>query len=102
MKRQYDADVSAHRRESFGLLPDGTTTVERHTLAGPDGFGIAVLTYGGIIQEVRAPDRDGRLANVTLGYPDLDRYLDETYSRRMPFFGALIGRYGNRIARGHL
>jgi aldose 1-epimerase len=89
--------VSAHRCESFGVLPDGTG-IERHTLAGADGFCATVLTYGGILQSVQAPDHEGRLADVTLGYPALERYLDETYTSRMPFFGAIIGRYGNRIA----
>jgi aldose 1-epimerase len=85
--------------QRFGLLPDGRS-VERFTLTGADGLTAGILTYGGILHRLEAPDRDGRLANVTLGYDTLDRYLDETYMSRMPFFGALIGRYGNRIAGG--
>jgi len=93
--------VSALYTEVFGVLEDGTA-IERHTLTGTGGFSVAILTYGGIIQAVRMPDQKGLRANVTLGYDTLDRYLDETYTSRMPFFGAIIGRYGNRIAGGHL
>jgi aldose 1-epimerase len=85
--------------ERFGSLPDGRA-VERFTLTGADGLTARILTYGGILQRLEAPDRDGRTANVTLGYDTLDRYPDETYTSRMPFFGAIIGRYGNRIAGG--
>jgi aldose 1-epimerase len=56
---------------------------------------LRVLSYGGIIQSLAVPDRDGRLANVTLGFASLDEYVE-----RSPFFGALIGRFANRIARG--
>ena len=94
--RLYDPGVSAHR-EAFGTLSDGRS-VERYTLEGE--LRVAILTYGGIIQRLEAPDRDGRRANVTLGFDELDRYLDDTYMSRMPFFGALIGRFGNRIAGG--
>lgn len=54
------------------------------------------MTYGGIIQSLKVPDKNGRLGDVVLGFNDLADY--ETNS---PYFGALIGRYGNRIARGH-
>ena len=53
------------------------------------------MTYGGIIQSVRVPDRDGNLANVTLNQSDLEGYLDGH-----PYFGNITGRYANRIARG--
>jgi aldose 1-epimerase len=89
--------VSVHA-ERCGLLPDGRA-VERFTLSSAE-LTATVLTYGGILQRLEAPDREGRPANVTLGYDTLERYLDSTYMSRMPFFGALIGRYGNRIAGG--
>src|SRR4051812_10243074 len=85
--------------EPFGLLPDGRA-VERFTLANDRGLSAAVITYGGILQRLEAPDREGRAANVTLGYDAFDRYVDATYMRVMPFFGAIIGRFGNRIAGG--
>jgi aldose 1-epimerase len=81
-----------------GTLPDGRT-VERYALAG-DALRVAILTYGGIVQRVEAPDREGRFANVTLGFDALDGYLEPAYLENTPFFGALIGRFGNRIARG--
>jgi len=59
-----------------------------------------VLTYGGILQSVEVPDRAGAPANVTLGFASLDSYLDPAYTSATPFFGAVIGRYANRIARG--
>ena len=92
-------NVSAHRSEAFGVLHDGTA-IERHTLTASGGLRVAILTYGGIIQEVQAPDHEGRLADVTLGYDTFERYLDDTYTSRMPFFGAIAGRYANRIAKG--
>jgi len=81
-------------RESFGTTPEGVA-VERYTLTSESGVKIAVLSYGGVIQSVFAPDRAGRLADVTLGYDSLDGYLkDKSY------LGALIGRYANRIRGG--
>ena len=61
---------------------------------------VAVLTYGGILQSVEVPDREGESANVTLGFAELAGYLDPAYTSAPPFFGALIGRYANRIAGG--
>ncbi|MFJ2116511.1 aldose epimerase family protein, partial [Streptomyces sp. NPDC087850] len=80
-------------RELFGRLPDGTE-VHRWTLEN-GGTRLRVLSYGGIVQSLEIPDRRGRYANVSLGFDNLDDYLKAT-----TFFGALIGRYGNRIAGG--
>ena len=79
--------------EHFGTLSDGTP-VHRWTLERA-GVRVRVLSYGGIVQSVEVPDRDGRAANVVLGFADLDGYLDAPG----PYFGALVGRYANRIAR---
>ena len=81
------------QREFFGALPDGRK-VERFVLRSGE-VEAAVLTYGAVLQSVRAPDATGSVAEVTLGYDDLDGYLADT-----TFVGAVVGRYANRIARG--
>ena len=80
-------------RELFGTLADGTK-VHRWTLQR-GGTRLRVLSYGGIVQSLEIPDRRGRYANVSLGFDNLADYLTAT-----TYFGALIGRYGNRIAKG--
>ncbi|MEV5876038.1 aldose epimerase family protein [Streptomyces sp. NPDC052101] len=78
--------------ELFGTLPDGSE-VHRWTLERA-GTRVEVLTYGGIVRSVRVPDREGRTADVVLGFAGLDGYL----AHPEPYFGALVGRYANRIA----
>ena len=82
------------RQASFGALPDGTA-LDLYALTNPNGVEVRVTTYGGIILSILAPDRDGELADVTLGFDTIEGYLGDS-----PYFGALIGRYGNRIAEG--
>jgi aldose 1-epimerase len=79
---------------SFGRLPDGTD-VGLFTLTNARGFEVRAIAYGAIIVSVRAPDRRGQRDDVVLGCDDLEGYL--TRSR---YFGAVVGRYGNRIANG--
>jgi aldose 1-epimerase len=86
-------------KSPFGTLANGTA-VDSYTLANRS-MSVSILTYGGIIQQLWAPDNHGRLANVTLGFSDLAGY---TTLRGVPpttanpaYFGAIIGRYGNRI-----
>ena len=81
-------------REPFGDLPDGTA-VELFTLTNTKGVKARLMTYGAILVSLEVPDRDGRPADIVLGYDTLDGYVKKT-----PYFGALVGRYGNRIARG--
>ncbi|MGI5171088.1 aldose epimerase family protein [Spirillospora sp. CA-253888] len=83
-------------KEPFGTLPDGTA-VWRYTLGSGHGMKARILTYGGIVQSLEVPDRRGRPGNVTLGFPKLDGYLSSAYRTENPYFGAIIGRYGNRI-----
>ncbi|GAA1353281.1 galactose mutarotase [Streptomyces beijiangensis] len=78
--------------ELFGRLDDGTP-VHRWTLER-GGTRVRVLTYGGIVQSVEVPDRDGAVANVVLGFGDVEGYV----RCPGPYFGALVGRYANRIA----
>lgn len=80
--------------ELFGTLSDGTP-VHRWTLERA-GVRVRILSYGGIVQSLEIPDRDGRAGNVVLGFADLDGYL----THPEPYFGALVGRYANRIAGG--
>ncbi|WP_328871091.1 galactose mutarotase [Streptomyces sp. NBC_00287] len=80
--------------ELFGTLSDGTA-VHRWTLERA-GVRVRVLTYGGIVQSVEVPDRDGVPGNVVLGFAELDGYP----AHPGPYFGALVGRYANRIAGG--
>ncbi|QQC92255.1 aldose epimerase family protein [Streptomyces alfalfae] len=80
-------------RELFGRLADGTK-IYRWSLAN-GGTRLKVLSYGGVVQSLEIPDRHGRHTNVSLGYDSIEEYVAGT-----TFFGALIGRYGNRVARG--
>ncbi|MGC9377621.1 aldose epimerase family protein [Streptomyces sp. MH13] len=80
-------------KELFGKLADGTK-VYRWSLEN-GGTRMKVLSYGGVVQSLEIPDRRGRHENVSLGFDNLDDYV-----ARSPHFGALIGRYGNRIAKG--
>ena len=83
------------QRRPHGHLPDGRL-VEEVTLAH-DGLELTLITLGGLVTTLRVPDRDGVPANVVLGFDDLDDYV-----HRNPFFGVIVGRYANRIARGKL
>lgn len=82
--------------EPWGTTEDGTA-VERYTLSNR-GMTVRILTYGGIIQTLEVPNGRNDPVNVVLGFSDLQGYLDN--NNPGPYFGALIGRYGNRIANG--
>jgi len=77
--------------EPFGSTPDGQA-VELFTLTNPQGLEIKAITYGGIIISLKTPDAVGQFADIVLGYDNLQDYIDAS-----PYFGAIIGRYGNRI-----
>jgi aldose 1-epimerase len=81
-------------RAAFGKTRDGRA-VEIYTLTNANGLEMHVITYGGIITSLKVPDRTGHLDDVVLGFDTLDGYLKDP-----PYFGALVGRYGNRIAKG--
>jgi aldose 1-epimerase len=80
--------------ESFGQMDDGRE-VKLYTLSNDNGMEVKITNYGGIITSLKVPGRDGVSENVVLGFDNLDDYLSGH-----PYFGALIGRYGNRIANG--
>jgi aldose 1-epimerase len=81
------------RRGAFGTTGDGTA-VEIFTLRNKAGIEVAAISYGAIITSIRVPDRAGAMADVALGFDTLDGYLKDH-----PFFGAVVGRYGNRIGK---
>jgi len=81
-------------RKPFGTAPGGEAA-ELFTLTNANGCEARITNYGGIVTVLTAPDRDGALADVVLGYDTLAEYVNDS-----PYFGALVGRYGNRIAAG--
>jgi aldose 1-epimerase len=77
----------------FGSIDEGPVRI--WTLTNGHGVRIKILNYGGIIQSVEVPDRRGRFANITLGFDNIDDYVNKS-----PYFGCITGRYANRIALG--
>lgn len=89
--------IAAHgsvTKAAFGTAPDGKT-VDIYTLKG-DGIEAQITTYGARVVSIKTADRDGKMADVVLGYSGLDGYLADPNT----YFGAIVGRYGNRIAHG--
>lgn len=78
----------------FGKMPDGRT-VHLYTMTNRNGMQVAVTSYGARIVSINVPDRHGNMADVVLGFDNLEGYLGKD-----PFFGATVGRYANRIANG--
>src|SRR5271154_1868326 len=78
----------------FGTLPDGSK-VEKYTFRNSRQMEVSIIPYGGIIQSILVPDRNGQVADVVVGFDTLEDYIQPH-----PYFGAIIGRYGNRIAQG--
>lgn len=82
------------QKEEFGTTPEGEI-VDLFTLSNSQGMKVGIITYGGRIISLTAPDRSGKYENIVLGFASLEPYLEEN-----PYFGALIGRYANRIEDG--
>lgn len=89
-----DKDVERIKREPFGKMPDGTP-VELFTLTNKNGMSARITNYGGVVTALEIPDRNGNLTDVVLGFNSLEKYIEKS-----PHFGCLVGRYGNRIAKG--
>ncbi|MBK8500738.1 MAG: galactose mutarotase [Saprospiraceae bacterium] len=85
-----DNQTVALSKKSYGTTPDGPADL--YTFKNKNGMIVEITNYGGIIKSIIVPDREGNLADVNLGFDSLAEYLSGN-----PFFGALVGRYGNRI-----
>ncbi|MCW0481254.1 aldose epimerase family protein [Gaoshiqia sediminis] len=85
--------------KSFGTTLDGQT-VELFTLTNDQQVTVNITNYGAIITSVVAPDKTGNLDNIVCGFDKLDDYLSDSYLGSYPYFGCIIGRFGNRIANG--
>lgn len=81
-------------KEPYGKTVDGEP-VDIYTLTNNNGMTVRITNYGGIVQMLTAPDKNGKYKDVVLGYDSLKSYIEAT-----PYFGAIVGRYGNRIANG--
>ena len=92
MPKEENTKVSISKA-AYGTAPDGA--VDQYTLRNKNGMEVKIITLGGIITNIMVPDADGNMGDVTLGFDNLEGYLGAH-----PFFGALVGRYGNRIAKG--
>ncbi len=93
-QRKKDHASMKVERTFFGKTSDGSS-VDLFTLTNSEGNIVQLTDYGAILVSVQVPDRDGKRANVNLGFDNLKGYLDGN-----PFFGATVGRYANRIAKG--
>src|SRR4051812_40563045 len=82
------------QKSVFGKSPDGKQ-VDLYTLTNANGLTAKIMTYGAILTELDVPDKSGHPGDVVLGFDNLDAYV-----KRHPFFGATVGRYANRIAKG--
>jgi len=85
--------------QSWGHTPDGSP-VEIYSLRNANGMEVRVTTYGAIVVGLTVPDRNGHLADVVLGFDSIEGYTSRAYLRESPYFGAVIGRYANRINKG--
>ena len=72
-------------------------SIQEYTLKNKNGMVVKITNYGAIITSIVVPDRDGNMADVALGYDSVDSYINAI---DRPYFGAVVGRYGNRIAKG--
>ncbi|RZL12907.1 MAG: galactose mutarotase [Hymenobacter sp.] len=93
------ATVAMPTSASFGKTADGTE-IQLFTLTNAHGLKASISTYGGTLTSLLVPDKAGKLSDVILGFDNVSGYLSPAFKKSNPYFGALIGRYGNRIAKG--
>ncbi|MHC2993356.1 aldose epimerase [Pontibacter sp. HJ8] len=87
------------KQESFGKTKEGQET-NLYTLTNEHGMQVKISDYGATVTSILVPDKEGKLGNVVLGFDDQSGYQSPAYLKSGPYFGATIGRYGNRIAKG--
>jgi len=87
-------EIATIEKTAFGTTAEGES-VDKYTLKNQKGMEVDIITYGGIITSLKAPNKNGLYEDVVLGYDSLAQYTTKN-----PYFGAIIGRYGNRIAKG--
>lgn len=86
-------------KEVFGITDD-SESINQYILKNDKGMEVSIITYGGIITSLKVPNKDNVIEDVVLGFDSLAQYTNPEYIKSCPFFGALIGRFGNRIANG--
>jgi aldose 1-epimerase len=91
---RYGVKKMSIKKQAFGKTKDGKN-VDLYTLTNANGLKTEIMTYGGIVRTLDVPDRNGNFADIVLGYDTLNEYIENN-----PYFGALVGRYGNRIGKG--
>jgi len=89
------------RSHTFGKLKDGREAL-LFTLTNDNNLTVKITNYGGVITGIEMPDKNGKIENVVCGFETLNQYISDEYLGSYPYFGAIIGRFGNRIANGHL
>jgi aldose 1-epimerase len=89
-----DPKAPSIEKQAYGKLPDGTP-IDAYVLTNAHGMQAKVITYGGLLTELRVPNKSGRAADVVLGFDNLEGYL-----KGHPYFGSNVGRVANRIAKG--
>ena len=94
LKKNKDMSLVSIEKKAFGKTKEGIN-VDQYILKNRNGMEISTINYGGIITSLKTKDRDGNYQDIVLGFDNLSEYESES-----PYFGAIIGRYGNRIAKG--
>lgn len=85
----------------FGKISSGEEA-QLFTLENDNNIKVKITNYGAIITSIEMPDKNGNTENIVCGFENLEQYLSDEYLDSYPYFGAIIGRFGNRIANGHL
>lgn len=89
-----DSETEVIKKMGFGATKDGTV-VDIYTLTNASGMEAKIMTYGATVVSLKVPDRDGKLDDVVLGFDNV-----RDYEEKSPYFGCIVGRYGNRIGKG--